>query len=211
MPMFVGRKSDEITGLNLIDFETEKSEAPFCSLMNRSRLGIMNIELMEDIMKQRTFMMLKPDGAVSPLAENIQEEIRKSGCVIEKADKIKVDMEVMQTLLMHYKEVIDRMSPEFNYVGKLFNSFYYHGEHFLIPMVVSYDQSEDIIEVTRKLVGKTEPIQADPQSIRGKYSKDSYELAAKENRLVNNLIHASDSKESAERELQLWQKWIEKQ
>ena len=39
-------------------------------------------------------------------------------------------------------------------------------------------------------------------------SEDNYEKASREKRLVNNVIHASDAKESAERELQIWQNYL---
>ena len=50
----------------------------------------------------------------------------------------------------------------------------------------------------------TEPINCSPGTIRGDYSNDSYELAEKENRCVMNVIHTSDSKKSAEKEIDLW-------
>ena len=58
------------------------------------------------------------------------------------------------------------------------------------------------------MAGKTNPQEADPNSIRGKYSDDSYDKASAGVRLVNNVIHASDSKESAERELKIWEKYL---
>ena len=70
------------------------------------------------------------------------------------------------------------------------------------------DGDEDIITYSRKIVGKTNPIQADPQSIRGELSCDSYELADQEYRLVDNIIHASSSHEDAQKELIIWEKFI---
>ena len=67
---------------------------------------------------------------------------------------------------------------------------------------------EDIITYSRRLVGKTNPVQADPDSIRGHFSQDSYVKADQEHRLVNNIIHASDSHESANRELHIWEKFL---
>ena len=114
----------------------------------------------------------------------------------------------MKTLIEHYAGVIDSMDKTFNFPGKLFNSFYYEGPHFIMPMEVSYDGEEDIITLTRTLAGKTNPQDADSNSIRGKYSDDSYDKAGADVRLVNNVIHASDSKESAERELMIWKKYL---
>ena len=114
----------------------------------------------------------------------------------------------MKVLLDHYHGVIDAMDKEFNFPGKLFASFYYNGPRYIQPMRVSYDGEEDIITLTRQLVGKTNPAEAGPETIRGRFSEDNYEKASREKRLVNNVIHASDAKESAERELQIWQNYL---
>ena len=78
-----------------------------------------------------------------------------------------------------------------------------------MPMMITYEGNQDIIEYTRALVGKTNPKDAGKDTIRGKYSHDDYEQATKQWRLVNNVIHASDSHESAERELAIWRKYFE--
>lgn len=159
-------------------------------------------------MKQTTFMMLKPDAFASGNVEKILKDIEAHGLCIEKSVEVEVTMEVMKTLLEHYEQVIDSMKKEFDFPGKLFNSFYYEGPHYLMPMIVSYEKEEDIITYTRALAGKTNPKDADANSLRGKYSKDDYEQATKEWRLVNNVIHASDSKENAQRELAIWQAYF---
>lgn len=159
-------------------------------------------------MKQKTFMMLKPDAFANGHVSEILEDLKLAGLHIEKSRTVKVDMQVMKTLIDHYEGVIDSMDPSFNFPGKLFNSFYYGGEHEIMPMEISYDGDEDIIAYTRKLAGKTNPQEAEKTSLRGRYSQDSYEQASAEMRLVNNVIHASDSVESAERELKIWQKYF---
>lgn len=159
-------------------------------------------------MKQYTYMMLKPDAFKNGKDEVIIKELENHGLHIEKSKKILVDMDIMKTLLEHYKGVIDNMNKEFNFPGKLFNSFYYEGPHYIMPLKVSYDQDEDIITYSRNLVGKTNPENADKESIRGKYSDDNYEKAGAANRLVNNVIHASDSHESAKIELAIWDMYL---
>lgn len=159
-------------------------------------------------MKQRTFMMLKPDAFASGHAEDIIKDLEEHGLKIEHSAKVSVTMEDMKTLIEHYEQVIDSMDKGFNFPGKLFNSFYYDGPHMIMPMEVSYEGEEDIIPYTRTLVGKTNPQEADKGTIRGDYSDDSYDKAGKEVRLVNNVIHASDSHENAERELKIWEKYL---
>ena len=162
-------------------------------------------------MRQRTFLMFKPDAYRDDLVETIKKELENNGLVIEEYIELEVDLDVMKTLLEHYHLNINEMDPEFNVVGKMFNSFYYYGKKKIGPMIVSYDQDEDITVFTRNLIGKTSPELADINSIRGKYSTDGYGQAGAENRLVNNLVHASDSLESADRELKIWTKYFTKE
>ncbi len=162
-------------------------------------------------MRQRTFLMFKPDAYRDDLVETIKKELENNGLVIEEYIELEVDIDVMKTLLEHYRLNIDEMDPNFNFVGKMFNSFYFHGKKKIGPMIVSYDLDEDITIYTRNLIGKTSPELADINSIRGKYSTDGYGQAGAENRLVNNLIHASDSPESANRELNIWSKYFTKE
>ena len=154
-------------------------------------------------MKQYTFMMLKPDAFQKGVHEEVIKLLEEKGLHVEESRCIQVDMNIMKVLLDHYHEVIDRMTVEFNYVGKMFKTFYY-GNQKIMPMVISYEGNENIIDYSRKLVGATNPQNADADSIRGIYSDDSYSKAEENNRLVNNVIHASDSIESVERELKLW-------
>lgn len=159
-------------------------------------------------MKQVTFMMLKPDAFTGDHALQICNELESHELHIEKKADLIVNMEIMKTLLDHYQGVIDSMNKDFDFPGKLFNSFYYDGPHHIMPMVISYEGEEDIIAYSRALIGKTNPKDAGKDTIRGIYSKDDYEKATRDWRLVNNVIHASDSKESAERELKIWKSYF---
>lgn len=160
-------------------------------------------------MKQETFMMLKPDAFANNHQEDVIKVLQKHGLIVEKSKVITVDMEIMKVLLEHYKEVIDSMDKDFNFPGKLFNSFYYDGPHTIMPMKITYEGDKDIISYSRTLVGKTNPQVADKDSIRGMFSDDNYDKATHDVRLVNNVIHASDSKESSEREVKIWELYMD--
>lgn len=159
-------------------------------------------------MKQYTFMMLKPDAYTNKCATNVIKDLESHGLTIEKRQELVVNMDIMKVLLEHYKAVIDEMGKDFNFPGKLFNSFYYDGPHQILPMMVSYEGEENIITYTRELVGKTNPQGAAKGTIRATYSNDNYDKAGSANRLVNNVIHASDSEESAKRELAIWAAYL---
>lgn len=60
------------------------------------------------------------------------------------------------------------------------------------------------ISNVRRLIGNTLPTQADPGTIRGKYSIDSPALSFKEGRAIFNLVHASGNEEEAQSEINLW-------
>ena len=72
------------------------------------------------------------------------------------------------------------------------------------PMVRMVVQGIHAIDMVRKIAGPTMPYQAELGTIRGDYSIDSAILANKEKRAVNNLVHASETKEEAEHEIHFW-------
>lgn len=65
-------------------------------------------------------------------------------------------------------------------------------------------EGHDVIAKVRTIVGDTAPNKALPGTIRGDFSFDSYGLADASGRPIQNLIHASDSVESAKREISIW-------
>jgi nucleoside-diphosphate kinase len=71
------------------------------------------------------------------------------------------------------------------------------------PIVAMVVEGNDVIAGIRKIAGSTSPDMADPASIRGMYSKDSYAEADKEHRPVRNILHASDG-ETAKHEIEVW-------
>ncbi len=72
------------------------------------------------------------------------------------------------------------------------------------PVLVMALESYDCIEIVRKLSGNTIPVLANPGTIRGDFSHDTIDLANEQNRPLRNLIHASDTVEDGEKEVNLW-------
>lgn len=72
------------------------------------------------------------------------------------------------------------------------------------PVVAIVIEGNEAIFSVRKIVGTTEPKSADPSSIRGIYSSDSYDLADSRDRPIKNIVHASEDKKSADLEIALW-------
>ena len=71
----------------------------------------------------------------------------------------------------------------------------------IIPMVV---EGNHVIRKVRQIAGYTIPAEASPGTIRGDFSSDSPDLATRDDRSVENLIHASGNQEEATYEIDLW-------
>jgi nucleoside-diphosphate kinase len=72
------------------------------------------------------------------------------------------------------------------------------------PIVVMCWEGAHAVQLVRKLVGGTEPIESDIGTIRGDYVLDSYEMSDADGRAVRNLVHASGDIEEANQEIDLW-------
>ncbi|MFI6287738.1 nucleoside-diphosphate kinase [Streptomyces sp. NPDC051018] len=132
-------------------------------------------------MTQRTLVLLKPDCVRRKLVGEIIGRIEaKAGWTVSALELRRLDRE---TLEQHYAEHIGR-------------DFYEPLVDFMLsgPVVALVVEGERVIEGVRRLAGPTDPIAAQPGSIRGDFGTVVRE----------NLIHASDSEESAIRELKIF-------
>ncbi|MCT4790787.1 MULTISPECIES: nucleoside-diphosphate kinase [Exiguobacterium] len=129
---------------------------------------------------EQTFLMVKPDGVERGLIGEIIARIERKGFVIREMKMMQVTEELAQA---HYAEHTEK--PFF---GELV-TFLTSG-----PVVALRVEGEDVVTVSRMMIGKTKPTEALPGTIRGDFA----------NTMSENVIHGSDSVESAERELGLW-------
>jgi nucleoside-diphosphate kinase len=130
---------------------------------------------------QRTLVLLKPDCVRRGLIGEVTSRIeRKAGWAVTALELRTFDREVLE---QHYAEHVGR-------------PFYEPLLEFMAsgPSVAMIVEGERVIEGVRALAGPTDPIAAAPGSIRGDYG-----VIVRE-----NLIHASDSEESAEREVKIF-------
>lgn len=72
------------------------------------------------------------------------------------------------------------------------------------PVLAMVWEGAHVIEVVRKITGGTEPRSTDVGTIRGDFVVDSYKMADGDKRAIRNLIHASGSVEEAQNEINLW-------
>ena len=129
---------------------------------------------------QRTFIMVKPDGVRRKLVGEVVGRIEAKGYDIREMKLFTIDESLAQK---HYAEHTDK--PFF---GELV-SFITSG-----PVVAMVVEGPDVVAGMRQLMGATNPLEATPGSIRGDLST----------LIGENIVHGSDSPESAEREVNLF-------
>ena len=128
----------------------------------------------------KTFFMVKPDGVKGNLIGEVISRVEKEGFQITKIKMMEISEELAKE---HYGEHADK--PFFNDLVSFITSG---------PVVAMEVQGDDVVSEIRRIMGATNPSDADPGTIRA-------DLATK---LEENVVHGSDSPESAERELSLF-------
>jgi len=129
---------------------------------------------------QRTLVLIKPDAVRRGLLGAVLSRFEAKGLSIVAMEHRTIDGEMADA---HYVEHVER-------------DFYPPLRAFVTsgPLVSLVLEGDEAITVVRNLTGATDGRQAAPGTIRGDYSLSNRE----------NLVHASDSTESAEREMKLW-------
>lgn len=141
---------------------------------------------------QRTLILLKWDTIERGLSGEILSRFERAGMRVENCRLIRPTLQQWQT---HYADLAERNSQAFT------RSTYYLQNRPVIAAVLTGDNA---IAKARAICGLTEPLSAPVGTIRGDYSSDSICLADSMNRALRNLVHASDSEESARREISFW-------
>jgi nucleoside-diphosphate kinase len=131
-------------------------------------------------MAERTLVLIKPDAMERRLAGDILGRFESRGLAIRAAKLVQVDRELAER---HYAEHTEK--PFFGELVDFITS---------APTLALVLEGESAIEVVRATIGATNPVNAAPGTIRG-------DLALA---MPDNLVHGSDSPESAKREIALW-------
>ncbi len=124
--------------------------------------------------------MLKPDAVQRGLIGEIISRLERKGLKITAMKLIQMDRELAER---HYD--VHRKKPFFNELVEFVTSS---------PVVVMVVEGREAVRAVRTLMGATDPLEATPGSIRGDLGLD----------ITKNLIHGSDSPETAEREIALF-------
>jgi nucleoside-diphosphate kinase len=129
---------------------------------------------------ERTLVIIKPDGVKRGLVGEIVSRLENRGLQLIALKMLQPDKALAQRLYAIHE-------------GK---SFYESLVEFISsgPIVAAVFGGRGAVEVVRRIMGETDPLKAQPGTIRGDLALD----------IEHNLIHGSDSGESAEREIPLF-------
>lgn len=133
-----------------------------------------------DKLNQHTLVIIKPDAIRRGLVGEIIGRYERKGLTIDKLKCLKPSVEILSE---HYSEHIHQ--PFFKKLIEFMSS----GQ-----VVVMVLEGMDAVDVVRSINGATHYKDALPGTIRGAYALD----------ITENLVHGSDSGESAEREIEIW-------
>ena len=131
-------------------------------------------------MSERTLVLVKPDGVSRGLVGEVIKRLEAKGLRLVAAELRTLDRETAET---HYAEHVER--PFFGELVEFITS---------APLMALVVEGERAIEAFRAMAGATDPVKATPGSIRGDFA-----LA-----VGQNIVHGSDSPESAAREVALF-------
>jgi nucleoside-diphosphate kinase len=139
-------------------------------------------------MIQQTLVLIKPDGLKKSLTGNILTRLSETKLDIVGSKIVRVSRELAEK---HYHHLKDK-----NFFQELIK--YIMGEYHKKKVMALVYWGEEAIEKVREICGETNPEEADAVSIRGAYGR----ITTKG--VYENVIHASENSEEAEREIKLW-------
>ncbi len=129
---------------------------------------------------ERTFLAIKPDGVQRGLVSEIIGRFETKGFTLVGLKFMKVSRELAE---QHYD--VHRERPFFASLVEFITSG---------PVVAMVWEGEGVVSSARKIIGATNPLTAEPGTIRGDFGVN----------IGRNLIHGSDALETAQREIALW-------
>jgi nucleoside-diphosphate kinase len=170
--------------------------------------------------KEKTLVLIKPDAIKRGIFGKILTRFEDAGFKIVAMKMLQIDEKFAKN---HYileeewakksyaktKEIHDKIGHKLAFkdhmdYGRTIQQW---NANVLIdgPLIAFILQGAHAVEMVRKMIGPTEPRQAQPGTIRGDFiTVESYAVADAKQRAIKTLVHASDSVENAKREINLW-------
>jgi nucleoside-diphosphate kinase len=134
--------------------------------------------------RERTLVLVKPDGVARGLVGEVIRRVEAKGY---RLVALEIRLPRAELLAEHYAEHVHK--PFYGPLVQFMSSG---------PVVAMVAEGQRVVEGFRSLAGATDPTAALPGTIRGDLGRD-WGLA-----VVQNIVHGSDSAESAQREIKLW-------
>lgn len=141
---------------------------------------------------ERTLVLIKPDGQKRKLTGLVIDRLDHAGFEMIAARLVPVTRELAEA---HYEALKDK--PFFSNLIKFFMGEFHEIKNLKILALVY--QGENVISEVRRVVGATNPEEANPSSIRGSFGRISSKTG-----IMENVVHASANAIDAEREIALW-------
>lgn len=145
---------------------------------------------------ERTLIVFKPDAVMRGLVGEILTRFERVGLKIVGVKMLRPDYEHYR---QHYEGIGTLKSRKGEKIFEETVTLMQEG-----PVIAVVLEGVEVVELVRKMVGATEPKQAQPGTIRGDYSHVSYAHAGQKNMSVPNVIHASATSEEAVQEIAHW-------
>lgn len=130
--------------------------------------------------KEQTFVMIKPDAVQRGLIGNIIHRFEQKGIKLVAMKLVSVSKDLAEK---HYE--VHKGKPFFEPTVKYITSS---------PVVAMVLEGENVIEIVRRMMGKTNPSDSAPGTIRGDFGQF----------IGRNIVHGSDGPDTAEFEINLW-------
>jgi len=177
---------------------------------------------MENLEKEQTFLMMKPDGVVRGLTGEVLKRIERCGL---KIVALKMFWATRDQIDEHYpkddnwlKRIGEKTKTNYAKYGLDIKSFGTTDDKEIgltvrgwlldyltsAPMVKMVIEGPHAVDLVRKMAGNTIPAQAEMGTIRGDFSVDSAAFANRDKRAIFNIIHASETPEEAQHEIDFW-------
>ena len=139
----------------------------------------MKVEIM-----QKTLFIIKPDAVKRHLVGQVIDRIERRGFTIDRMEMLTLDLE---RLKKHYAQLVEK--PFFSSITNYMMSG---------PAIIGILSGPGVIKSWRDMMGATNPGDAAPGTIRGDFA------TAPDGDMIPNIVHGSDSDESAAREIKIW-------
>lgn len=174
---------------------------------------------MTEFSKERTLVIIKPDGVQRSLVGEIIGRFERIGLKLVGMKMLTPSVDMIEkhyTLDPQWRKVTGEktikgykdkgLTPPSEDPFEITEKILAGLKQYMTagPVIFMVLQGAHAVKIVRKLVGSTEPLSSDVGTIRGDFVLDSYQLSDTAGRAVRNLVHASGSVEEAENEIKHW-------